>query len=221
MNFGVCAGQSCGSNSRLFLHADIRDEFLDRMSASMDALRVGTAYEEATEMGPVVSRKQYDRVLDYIAIGRDQGATLVTGGGHAAGQDDDGFFVAPTLFSGVTPDMRIAREEIFGPVVSAATWTDYDQMIREVNDVDYGLAASIWTDDLHLAHKTAERVEAGYIWVNDANRHYWGVPFGGMKNSGLGREEAMQEMLSYLELQAINVVMKDPAARLTSMTTGR
>jgi acyl-CoA reductase-like NAD-dependent aldehyde dehydrogenase len=218
MNFGVCQGQSCGSNSRILLHSSIHDEFVERMKSQMDQIVVGRAYDPGTQMGPLVSKKQYDRVLGYIGEGKSSGAKLVTGGSRPASVDEQGYFLSPTIFTNVDMSMSIAKEEIFGPVVSVSTWNDYDSMIHQANDVEYGLTASIWSEDLSLALKTAEKIEAGYIWVNDANRHYWGVPFGGMKNSGLGREESMHELLSYMELQAINVIMKDPGTRLAEIT---
>jgi len=218
MNFGVCQGQSCGSNSRILLHSSIHDEFVERMKSQMNQIVVGRAYDPGTQMGPLVSKKQYDRVLGYIGEGKASGAKLVTGGSRPTNVDEQGYFLAPTIFTNVDMSMSIAKEEIFGPVVSVSTWNDYDSMIHQANDVEYGLTASIWSEDLSLALKTAEKIEAGYIWVNDANRHYWGVPFGGMKNSGLGREESMHELLSYMELQAINVIMKDPGTRLAEIT---
>ncbi|CAB4690499.1 MAG: aldehyde dehydrogenase family protein [Actinobacteria bacterium] len=218
MNFGVCQGQSCGSNSRILIHSSVHDDFVERMRSAIESIVVGRAYDPGTQMGPLVSRKQYDRVLGYIDQGKASGAKLVTGGSRPSHLDEQGYFIAPTVFSNVDMSMSIAKEEIFGPVVSVSSWNDYDMMLQQANDVEYGLTASIWSEDISLALKTAERIEAGYIWVNDANRHYWGVPFGGMKNSGLGREESMHELLSYMELQAINVIMKDPRTRLAEMT---
>ena len=218
MNFGVCQGQSCGSNSRILIHSSVHDDFVERMTSAIESIVVGRAYDPGTQMGPLVSKKQYDRVLGYIDQGKASGARLVTGGSRPSHLDDQGYFIAPTVFSNVDMSMSIAKEEIFGPVVSVSSWNDYDTMLQQANDVEYGLTASIWSEDISLALKTAERIEAGYIWVNDANRHYWGVPFGGMKNSGLGREESMHELLSYMELQAINVIMKDPRTRLAEMT---
>ena len=218
MNFGVCQGQSCGSNSRILIHSSVHDDFVERMRRAIESIVVGRAYDPGTQMGPLVSRKQYDRVLGYIDQGKASGAKLVTGGSRPSHLDEQGYFIAPTVFSNVDMSMSIAKEEIFGPVVSVSSWNDYDMMLQQANDVEYGLTASIWSEDISLALKTAERIEAGYIWVNDANRHYWGVPFGGMKNSGLGREESMHELLSYMELQAINVIMKDPRTRLAEMT---
>jgi acyl-CoA reductase-like NAD-dependent aldehyde dehydrogenase len=118
--------------------------------------------------------------------------------------------------------MKIAREEIFGPVIAAASWSDYDDVIRRANEVDLGLTASVWTDDLTIAHKAAEELESGYVWINDHGPHYWGTPFGGFKNSGIGREECIEEYESYLELKAVHTVMRGgAAARLAALRESR
>jgi betaine-aldehyde dehydrogenase len=204
MSFAVSAGQSCQSTSRLLLHADIYEPFLDLLAARMSALRVGVAYDEAVDMGPLVSAAQLARVQSYVASGIDEGARLVTGGAAPAGLPP-GHYLQPTLFADVEPGMRIAREEIFGPVVAALPWRDYDEMIALANDVELGLSAAVWSRDIDAALRTAADVQAGYVWVNDANRHYLGSPFGGVKNSGIGREESPEELLSYLETKSVNV----------------
>jgi acyl-CoA reductase-like NAD-dependent aldehyde dehydrogenase len=209
MNFVVCQGQSCGSNSRVFVHDDLYEDFLGAAGARLDAMRVGCAYDPSTEMGPLVTQAHYDRVRGYVDAGREEGARLVAGGGRPDGLDG-GYFLRPTLFADVAPGMRIAREEIFGPVMSVFRWSDYDSVVRQANDVDLGLTASVWTNDLHLAHKTAAALDAGYVWVNDSTKHYWGTPFGGTKNSGLGREESTDELLTYYELKAVHTILRDP-----------
>lgn len=213
MNFVVCQGQSCGSNSRVFVHDNLHDAFLEAAAARLDAIRVGRAYEPGTEMGPLVTQAHLDRVTGYVEVGRRDGARLVTGGGRP---DDlpDGYFLRPTLFADVDMGMRIAREEIFGPIMSVFRWRDYDTVIRQANDVDLGLTASVWTNDLTLAHRTAALLEAGYVWINDSTKHYWGTPFGGMKNSGLGREESTEELLSYYEQKAVHTILRDPRKSL-------
>jgi acyl-CoA reductase-like NAD-dependent aldehyde dehydrogenase len=120
--------------------------------------------------------------------------------------------MTPVMFADVAGGMRIAREEIFGPVMSVMPWDGYDEMIETANSVDLGLTASVWTNDLHLAHKTAELIDAGYVWVNDSTRHYFGTPFGGTKNSGTGREESPDELLSYMETKVVHTRLKDPHA---------
>jgi 2-formylbenzoate dehydrogenase len=203
MNLGVSQGQSCGSTSRAFVHESLYDDFVNGVSARFGQIRVGRAYHPDTDMGPVVSAVQLDRVNHYIDSGRDQ-ARLVTGGGRPPGLDD-GFFVEPTVFADVPRQARIAREEIFGPVIAISSWKDYDEVIEAANSVEYGLTASVWTQDLTLAHRTAERLEAGYVWINGAATHYWGTPFGGTKESGLGREESIEELVSYLEQKVTHV----------------
>jgi betaine-aldehyde dehydrogenase len=219
MNFGICTGQSCGSNSRVFVHREIYDEFLTRAGERMAGMKVAPAYADEVDMGPVVSAEHRARVMSYIESGREQGAQLVTGGEQPNGDSAaGGYFIAPTLFGDVTSKMKIAREEIFGPVIAAAPWGDYEDMIARANDTDLGLTASVWTNDLSLAHRTAERLEAGYVWINDSSTHYWGTPFGGQKNSGLGREECIEEYESYLELKAIHTMMRDPAERFERLS---
>jgi acyl-CoA reductase-like NAD-dependent aldehyde dehydrogenase len=202
MSFTVSAGQSCQSTSRLLLHDSIAEDFTASLADRMRAVRVGTAYHPDSDMGPLVSAAHLQRVQAFVASGRDAGARLVTGG---TAPDAPGYFLNPTLFSDVTPDMDIARDEIFGPVLSTFGWSDYDQMLSMANGLNVGLSAAIWTRDIDLALRTAADVDAGYIWVNDANRHYLGAPFGGVKDSGTGREETAEEYATYLETSAVNV----------------
>jgi acyl-CoA reductase-like NAD-dependent aldehyde dehydrogenase len=204
MSFKVSAGQSCQSTSRLLIHADIYEPFVALLAQRMEALRVGVAYDPVTDMGPLVSGTHLARVRDYIDSGIADGARLVTGGRTPAGLPG-GHYLEPTLFADVDAAMAIAREEIFGPVVAAMPWRDYDEMLSVANDVELGLSAAVWSRDIDAALRTAAEVEAGYVWVNDANRHYLGAPFGGVKNSGLGREESPEELLSYLETKSVNV----------------
>jgi acyl-CoA reductase-like NAD-dependent aldehyde dehydrogenase len=217
MNLDVCQGQSCGSNSRVLVHRRIYDEFVSTLASRLADYRVGVAYDEATDVGPLVTPAHRDRVAGYVESGVQEGATLVFGGDRPAGVPEGGNFLAPTLFADVRPEMRIAREEIFGPVIAVFPWDDYDAMIELANAVDLGLTASVWTNDLDVAHKTADRLEAGYVWVNDSTRHYFGTPFGGAKNSGIGREESPDELLSYLEQKVVHTRLRDPRAALTRM----
>ncbi|MEU3271075.1 aldehyde dehydrogenase family protein [Saccharomonospora sp. NPDC006951] len=206
MNFAWSAGQSCGSTSRVLLHADIADEVLRHVRERIARITIGSPVDPDTQMGPLASRAQYDKSLRYIDIAAGEGATLFHGGGRPQGFER-GYYVEPTIFTGVEPSMRIAKEEVFGPVMSVMTFTDTDEAIAIANDVDYGLTASIWTRDVSEALRLADRVEAGYVWINDSSRHFWGVPFGGTKASGVGREESIEELLSYTELKAVNVVV--------------
>jgi acyl-CoA reductase-like NAD-dependent aldehyde dehydrogenase len=205
MSLTVSQGQSCQSTSRLLLHSSIYAAFLDRLAARLATLRIGVAYDEGVDMGPLVSAEHLDRVRGYVQTGLDEGARLMTGGRVPHQAPSGGYYLEPTLFADVEPHMRVAQEEIFGPVIAALPWDSYDEMIRIANGIDLGLSAAVWSRDIDAALRTAHDVEAGYVWVNDANRHYLGAPFGGVKNSGVGREESAEELLSYLETKAVNV----------------
>jgi len=208
MNFHWCQGQSCGSTSRLFLHKKIHDEFLDRLIQRTGRIRIGLPLDPQTEMGCLASKEQYDKSFRYIELGKKEGAVLVAGGSRPKGEPfAKGYFVAPTIFDRVEMSMRIAREEIFGPVLSVLTWENNEEVIKQANGVDYGLTASIWTRDLSLAYRTAEQLEAGYIWINGSSRHFLGVPFGGYKQSGIGREESVEELLSYVQTKSVNTAL--------------
>lgn len=208
MNFHWCQGQSCGSTSRLFLHRKIRDEFLDRLIQRTGRIRIGLPLDPQTEMGCLVSKEQYDKSFRYIELGKKEGAVLAAGGSRPKGElFAKGYFVAPTIFDRVEMSMRIAREEIFGPVLSVLTWENNEEVIKQANSLEYGLTASIWTCDLGLAYRTAAELEAGYIWINGSSRHFLGVPFGGFKQSGIGREESVEELLSYTQAKAVNTAL--------------
>ncbi|MEA2953303.1 MAG: betaine-aldehyde dehydrogenase [Alphaproteobacteria bacterium] len=208
MNFTWC-GQSCGSTSRAFLHEKIHDAVLDRVKERIKAFKPGMPTEPATTMGAIISKAQYERVMSYIDSAKSEGARVVAGGKRP---DDpalaDGFFVEATVFAGVTSSMKIAREEIFGPVLAVLKWNDEAKMLKEVNAVEYGLTASIWTNDLSTAHRTAMTVEAGYVWINEVGKHFLGAPFGGVKQSGIGREECLEEMLSFTQEKNIHVRLR-------------
>lgn len=203
MNF-AWQGQSCGSTSRLFLHESLHDKFLADLVALVKGLKLGDPLSEDSRMGPMNSKMQYEKTLHYMKAGQEDGARLMTGGKKAAGFDR-GFWVEPTVFADVTRDMRIAKEEIFGPVLSVFKWKNIEDAIEIANSVEYGLTAAIWTKDLNTALNTARKVQSGYIWINGVSAHYKGVPFGGFKNSGTGREEGIDELLSYTEEKAIHI----------------
>jgi betaine-aldehyde dehydrogenase len=198
-------GQSCSSTSRVLVHASLHKPVLEELARLAEALPVGLPWLAANEVGPIVSQRQFDRVMSYIDAGKAAGAKLVTGGGPP---NDPvlrkGLFVTPTVFDGVTPGMRIAREEIFGPVMSVLQWRDYEEMIECANALEYGLTAAIVTNDLAMAMETAERVEAGYVWINSSGR-YLGSPYGGWKQSGIGQEECFDEMMSYTQMKNVNM----------------
>jgi betaine-aldehyde dehydrogenase len=203
MNFAWC-GQSCGSCSRAFLHAAIHDRVLDELQRQIRAFRPGRPEDWATTMGALASQTQYERVLAYIDSAHQDGASLVCGG-VTPPDLPGGYFIEPTVFAGVTPGMRIAREEIFGPVLSVLRWDDEAAMLRDVNAVEVGLTCSIWTNDLHAALRTAHAAQAGYVWVNEVGRHFLGAPFGGVKQSGIGREECLEELLSFTQQKNIHL----------------
>ena len=208
MNLDWTLGQSCGSTSRALVHASLYDAFVDRVRAKFESLRIGIPTDLATELGCLVSQAQLDKVERYVALGRSEGAQLVCGGARPTEERlARGFFYRPTLFAKVDPAMRIAREEIFGPVLSVISWTDEAKMLEIANDVPYGLSANIWTNDLRAAHRLADEVEAGYVWINGDGRHFTGAPFGGYKASGVGSEESLEELLSYTQTKNVAVFL--------------
>ncbi len=208
MNFTWC-GQSCGSTSRLFIHDSLHDRFVDRLVKVLaERHRPGLATNMETTMGAMINETQFDRALSFIASARDEGATLVAGGGRPSAVTlADGYFIEPTVFTDVTPSMKLAREEVFGPVLAVFRWSDEEDLFAAVNGTEYGLTASIWTRDLVTAHKAAARVAAGYIWINDCSAHHIGAPFGGYKQSGLGREESKDELIEFTQIKNVNVCM--------------
>ena len=208
MNFTWC-GQSCGSTSRFFVHDSIHDAVLERLKHHVSAHKPGLPSDPSTTMGAIISKVQYDRVLDYIAIAKAEGAQLLCGGRRPdAAELANGHFVEPTIFHGVRQDMRLASEEVFGPVLSVLRWSDEAEMLAQVNSVEYGLTCSIWTDDLQSAHRTAQRVEAGFVWINETGKHFLGAPFGGYKQSGIGREECLGELLAFTQEKNIHIRMR-------------
>lgn len=205
MNFSW-AGQSCGSTSRLVLHESIHDVVVERVAARFAALKLGSPLDPTSEMGPVNSARHRDRIMALIDSARAEGARLVTGGGRPRGDSfARGYWVEPTLFADVTPAMRIAQEEVFGPVVCTQRFRSEEEAVAIANGTDFGLTAAVWTRDLPLALRMVRAVQAGTVWINTAGQHFVGTPFGGWKDSGLGGEECLEELFSYSQVKAVHV----------------
>jgi 2-formylbenzoate dehydrogenase len=208
MNFTTTAGQSCGSTSRLLLHEAIADEVINLVVDQVAAIKVGDPLVDGTEMGPVIDQAQYSKSLQAIESGRAAGASVLTGGGRAQGVGPKGWYVAPTVLADVAPQTAVARDEIFGPVLSVLTVRDEAEAVQVANSVEFGLTAAVWTNDLSQGHRMAAGLDAGYVWINGSARHYWGLPFGGWKSSGVGSEESTEELLSYTQVKAVTVTME-------------
>lgn len=197
-------GEVCTAGSRLFVHDSIYDSFVGKLVAKVKGLRIGDPMRMETQLGALVSREQMEKVLSYIEIGKKEGATLLCGGDRPADPAlAKGFFVNPTVFGNVKNRMRIAQEEIFGPVLCVLRWKDYDTMIAEANDIAYGLGSGLWTENLPLAMKTAKALQAGTVWINTYNALCAGAPFGGYKKSGFGRECAFETLLQYTQTKSV------------------
>ena len=205
MNF-AWAGQSCGSNSRLLLHESLYDEVVARIVAQVATIRVGDALDPASQMGPVNSAAHYRRILSFVESARQDGAKLLTGGERPPGADfRRGYWIQPTVYGDVTMNMRVAREEIFGPILSVLKWRTQEEAIAMANATEYGLVSGVWTHDLKVAMNFVRSLQSGFVYVNTTARHFVGTPFGGWKNSGLGREECLGELLSYTQNKAIHI----------------
>jgi len=205
MNF-TWQGQSCGSTSRLLIHRDCYDDVVQKVGERLAGMRPGPPLDPTSDTGAIVTPQQLDKVLSYIEIGKSEQARLVTGGERlTAGDLAHGNFVTPALFADVDPAGRLATEEIFGPVLAAISFGSYDEAVAIANSVEYGLTASVFTRDLRTALAFSRDVDAGYVWVNETSRHFLGAPFGGVKNSGVGREEDLGEIESYTQLKSVNI----------------
>ncbi|MER8725480.1 aldehyde dehydrogenase family protein [Mesorhizobium sp. M1027] len=198
------SGQICIAGSRLFVERAVHDEFVERLAAYAKGLRVGDGIDPATEIGPLVSEKQLQRVTGYLEAGTAEGAKLVTGGTRLVeGALAAGNFVAPTVFAGVSDDMKIAREEIFGPVISALPFDTLDEAVERANNTPYGLAAGVFTQNLATAHQLSRKIRAGSVWVNTYHAIDPAVPFGGYKMSGYGREGGAEHLDEYLNTKGV------------------
>jgi acyl-CoA reductase-like NAD-dependent aldehyde dehydrogenase len=198
--FCLLTGQVCVAGTRILVHESIHDEFAEALAKAIATYRVGDPFAEDTMLGPVVSQEQFDRVNSYLAIGKAEGARIATGGGAI---DSDGYFIEPTLFEAVDNDMRLAREEIFGPVAAIMPFSHVDEAVRIANDTDYGLAAAVATRNVSAAHSLAHRLRAGVVWVNTHGELDLSFPFGGFKQSGLGRELGAQSLDAFTELKSV------------------
>ncbi len=178
------------------------------IEAEVSAIKVGNPLDKSSGMGPVNSAKHYKHVMGLIEAGKQEGARLLTGGSRPEGAEfERGYWVRPTVFAEVTMDMKVGREEVFGPVLSILKWRTTEEAIEMANCIDMGLTAAIWTNDIKTAMDTARKVEAGLVWINGTGRHYMGTGFAGWKNSGLGREECLEEVLSYTQSKSIHIIM--------------
>jgi phenylacetaldehyde dehydrogenase len=193
-------GQCCVAGSRLFVQQSRFDEVVDGVSEIAKSLKIGSGMDPSTQMGPLVSAEQLSRVTGFLESGKADGATAVTGGGRFG---DKGYFVEPTVLTNTTPDMKVVREEIFGPVVVAAPFSDLDEIAAVANDTEYGLGAGIWTRDIGKAHAMAKKLRAGTVWINCYNVFDASLPFGGYKQSGWGREMGHEVLNNYTEVKSV------------------
>jgi len=200
----AATGQTCIAGSRLFVHESVHDELVERIARRARAIRLGDPLVPETEMGPVAFREQLEKIEQHIGVAQDEGAVLACGGSRPSAPElGDGFFIEPTIFTGVANRMRIAQEEVFGPVLSVIPFSTEEELIREANDTPFGLAAGIWTRDLQRAHRVAHAVRAGTVWVNCYRSVSPSAPFGGFKMSGIGRENGLEGLKEYTELKTV------------------
>jgi len=201
-------GQVCCAGSRTFIHESIYDEVIERMADYASKVKVGHGMSESTEMGPLVSEEQYNRVHGYIKAGTAEGAKVSAGGqGYQDGDLSKGYFCQPTVFTDIKNDMKIVKEEIFGPVIAAAPWRNLEDIAREANNTEYGLAAGIWTKDISKAHRLAKMLRAGTVWINCYNMFDAASPFGGYKQSGYGREMGKHALENYTQVKSVWIRM--------------
>ena len=200
----AATGQTCIAGSRLLVQDSIHDEFVEKLVTLAKTARMGDPMSMDTQVGPVTTRPQYEKVLGYIDIAKNEGAQLLMGGGAATRPEcGTGWFVEPTVFAGVKNKMRIAQEEVFGPVLSVIKFKDEDEALAIANDVRFGLGSGVWTSDIGRAIRMSERIQAGTVWVNTYRAVSFMSPFGGYKDSGLGRENGMDAIREYLQVKSV------------------
>lgn len=210
-------GQVCSAGSRIFVQEGIYDRFVADLKEAFEKINVGLPWEEETQMGCQVSEGHLNKILDYVRIGKEEGATVLTGGNRITdGELGKGVFMQPTLLSDVTNDMRVAQEEIFGPVAVIIKFKDIDEVIAMANDSEYGLAGGVWTQDLNKALKVGREVQTGRVWVNTYNQLPAGTPFGGVKNSGIGRETYKSMVDAYTQMKNIYIDTNEKSTGLYS-----
>ncbi len=200
----AAAGQTCMAGSRLFVQQKAHDELVGRLSERAEAIKLGDPFGTETEMGPVAFKEHLEKVQDAIRAGQDEGAELICGGNRPEAPElRDGYFIEPTIFTGVDNGMRIAREEIFGPVLSVIPFEDEEELIEQANGTRFGLAAGVWTKDVRRAHRVAHALRAGTVWVNSYRTVSFNAPFGGYKMSGLGRENGLESVNEYTQVKSV------------------
>jgi aldehyde dehydrogenase (NAD+) len=197
-------GQCCCAGSRLFVQEEVHDEFVAKLAAKVNARKLGDPFDLATQQGPQIDKAQFDKIMSYIAKGKEQGATVVSGGERFGTK---GFFIQPTIFSDVKDDMAIACDEIFGPVLSVIKFKETEEAVQRANTTDYGLAAAVWTKDIAKAHSIAHRLRAGTVWINCYDVFDAAAPFGGFKHSGIGRELGEKALDNYTEMKTVTVAL--------------
>jgi betaine-aldehyde dehydrogenase len=204
------AGEVCSNGTRVFVHRNVRNAFIEKLKARVEAMRIGDPLDSSTQVGALISANHMEKVLGYIRRGREEGAQLLCGGDRYVEKDcGRGNFVSPTVFDGCTDDMAIVREEIFGPVMSVLEFSDEDEVVSRANDTEFGLSAGVFTNDLTRAHRVIGALEAGTCWINHYNITPIELPFGGHKRSGLGRENGRAAIEHYTQLKSVYVAMGD------------